>query len=186
MAYWPMPNLPGLVNNYYFMAGSSTANNQYVAKVDYNMSSKNRLSATFFDTRYILDIYGNYNTGVCSSSCDPLKEIQPQFALSDTDTVSAQMVNEFRFAFLRENVPWARGGEGKGYPAKLGLNNPGTDTFPNISVGGVISTGLYGGANGGSGFDEVDNAFVYSDTFTWIKGRHILKFGGEFDRWQCD
>ena len=25
-----------------------------------------------------------------------------------------------------------------------------------------------------------------SDTFTWIKGRHIVKFGGEFDRWQVN
>ena len=71
-------------------------------------------------------------------------------------------------------------------PAKLGLKNPGSDTFPNITVAGAISTGLTGGANGGSGFDEVENAFVSSDTFTWIKGRHILKFGGEFDRWQVN
>jgi hypothetical protein len=30
----------------------------------------------------------------------------------------------------------------------------------------------------------VDNVFGYSDNFTWQKGRHLLKFGGEFLRYE--
>ena len=189
MAYWPTPNYGGtgaLANNYYFVAGSTSTNNQYDAKVDYAISSKNRLSGTFFGTYVHTNFNNNYNTGVCSSSCDPLAQLEPEFALSDTWTVSTNMVNEFRFGFLRTNVPWAAGSAGKGYPGKLGLKNPGTDSFPNINVSAGVSTGLYGGANGGNGFDLRENSFVPSDTFTWIKGRHIVKFGGELDKWQVN
>ncbi len=189
MAYWPTPNYGGagaLVNNYYFVAGSTSTSNQYDAKVDLTISSKNRLSATFFGTYVHTNFLNDYNTGVCANNCDPLAQLEPEFAISDTWTAGSHMVNEFRFGFLRTNVPWAAGSAGKGYPAKLGLKNPGTDSFPNIAISGGVSTGLYGGANGGSGFDLRENSFVPSDTFTWIKGKHIIKFGGEFDKWQVN
>jgi hypothetical protein len=182
-SFWPSPNLPGISNNYYMLGGSSVTNNQYVGKVDYDMSSANRISGMFFDT----DVYnydrGSFPSGVCGSGgCDnELIQLEPEFVLSDSWSINPQMVNEFRFAFLRSNVPWA---EPSFDPSQLGLKNPGSDVFPDINVQGTVTPSLCGSCNGN--FDLRENSFVPSDTLTWIKGEHTLEFGGEFAKLQVN
>ena len=70
-----------------------------------------------------------------------------------------------------------------GNPADYGMTSP-SSVMPEIEVGGA-GTGnpWFGGINGfpqGRG----DTTFQYSDTVAWIRGKHSVKFGGEFRRFR--
>ena len=71
----------------------------------------------------------------------------------------------------------------KGYPGKLGLNNAVSDAFPNISVSGAVSPSGLGTAPSNGLWQ---NNFTLTDTIDWIKGKHAIKMGGEFDKWQVN
>jgi hypothetical protein len=63
------------------------------------------------------------------------------------------------------------------------LNNAVVDAFPNISVSGVVSPSGLGTAPA-NGLWQNNGALT--DTVDWIKGKHAIKMGGEFDRWQVN
>ena len=57
------------------------------------------------------------------------------------------------------------------------------DAFPNISVSGAVSPSGLGTAPSNGLWQ---NNFTESDTLDWIKGKHAIKMGGEFDKWQVN
>jgi hypothetical protein len=175
-AYLPTPNLPGLFNNYYFNSASPTTTTWYNGRVDYNISSRNRLTGT------IMVVPQNSYTiaPTCPMSCnaDYIRETQGQ--ITDVWTLSPGLVNEFRESAVREYGTWSSPDMGKGYPQKIGLPNAPANSFPNITVDGVVPTSIGGGLSALLGFAT----YTTSDTLTWIKGKHILKFGGEYNKFQ--
>src|SRR5262249_24817013 len=111
--------------------------------------------------------------------CGPLVQRNQPATASETWTVNPQLVNEFRFSFLRNSTATNQPSYGKGLPGQLGLKNiPPPDTFPFLSVSGAIPTAL----GPGNGILLFQTVFAPSDTISWVKGRHILKIGGEFQK----
>jgi hypothetical protein len=181
-AYFPLPNLPGTGNNYYYVARNTSTGQTYNAKIDYNLSASNSLSGSLtltpgssFSPSPTCPIASGSTSGCGSSSGN-----DPQVSMTDAWTFSPKLINEARVSFLRQYGVWSSLDQGHGFAAKIGLPNPPADTFPNIGIGGVGSTSIGGGLNAVLGF----NSFMYSDSVTWIKGKHAFKFGGEFNRWQ--
>jgi hypothetical protein len=92
-------------------------------------------------------------------------------------------------SWARENGVWAGAEQGKGWSQKLGIPNLTADFFPAITIEGTASPS----AIGASFKDAVDTSSkpIISDDFTLVRGKHILKFGGEFDMyrgascWSC-
>jgi hypothetical protein len=181
-AYYPAPNAPGVVNNYLINAPTADSQNLFDAKVDLNISSSNRVTATFISARNYNHFTNPFPGPACGGNCGVLYQHQPQATFNDIWTLRSNLVNEFRFSFLRELVPWTDPSQGLGIPAKVGLLNPGFDEFPNISIGGAVTSSI----DGETRFDLRDNAFVPTDNITWVKGRHIIKMGGEVDRFQVN
>ncbi len=180
--YLPEPNLPGLFNNYYFAGPNPSTSYAYNAKVDYNVSASNRLMGSL-----MLNPGSSFNSApTCpmasdaSSGCQSVSGMLSQAQITDTWTLSPTILNEARISFLRQYGVWSTPDQGKGYPQKIGLPNAPADIFPNIGIGGTVPTGIGGGLFAKLGF----NSFEYSDTLTWIRGKHILKFGGEYNKWQ--
>ncbi len=175
-AYLPAPNLPGLFNNYYFNSASPTTTTWYNGKLDYNISAGNRLTGT------VMVVPQNTYTvaPTCPMDCnrDHIRETQGQ--ITDVWTFSPNVVNEFRVSAVREYGVWSSPDMGQGYPQKIGLPNPPADAFPNISIGGTVPTSIGGGLSALLGFAT----YTTSDTLTLIKGKHILKFGGEYNKFQ--
>ncbi|HEY1805740.1 MAG TPA: hypothetical protein VGG45_14790, partial [Terracidiphilus sp.] len=77
------------------------------------------------------------------------------FGLQGNQTVGIPGNPQQTAGFSSQNF---NGTSGAGYPSGFGTN-PSPEIF-------------------------IDNVFGYSDNFTWQKGRHLLKFGGEFIRYQ--
>lgn len=180
--YLPTPNLPGLANNLYFPAANPNTGQTYNVRIDYNVSASNRLSGTTmlspgssFGSSPTCPLALGATSG-CNNSTGTLSQAQ----ITDTWTFSPTLVNEARISFLRQYGVWSSPDQGKGYAQKIGLNNLQADSFPNITIDGAVPTGIGGGLHALLAF----TSYVTSDTVTWIKGKHILKFGGEYNKWQ--
>jgi Carboxypeptidase regulatory-like domain/TonB dependent receptor-like, beta-barrel len=96
-----------------------------------------------------------------------------------THIFGATLVNEARVGFNRINITFAPNVQQN--PLDYGINN-GIDealVLPQITVQGV---GLNFGGPAGFPQGRTDTTYVLADTLSWAKGRHSLKFGGEYRR----
>jgi hypothetical protein len=96
-----------------------------------------------------------------------------------THTFSSEKVNQFTFGYNRinnayTNVPIIKRGD-------LGITSP-TDSVTNsIYKFTFNSSGFQIGPSPGDN-SQVQNNFTYGDIFSWVRGKHELRFGGEWDR----
>ena len=106
------------------------------------------------------------------------------FTLNETHLFSPTLVNDFRFGYVRINnsllnVPPVTA-------ADLGINRP-TDN---------VTSSIYKFTFGSSGFQigptppadqfQIQNNYNFVDTLSWVKGAHVLRFGGDFTRVNLD
>lgn len=97
-------------------------------------------------------------------------------------TISPTLTNEFRAGANRIHIVFAADntdaapafGINSGVTAAIGL--------PQINVAGAFTFGGISGFPQGRG----DNVGTFSDTLSWVRGKHIIKFGGEFRRQNSD
>jgi hypothetical protein len=190
--YYGQPNTPGQLytNNFNFAKNASTGgdNDQWSIRGDHELSTKQRLLARFTrwnSSNLPVDVYGN---GLRNGDpYSPELFVTTQAVLADTYVISPTMIFDVRGGFTRwyyTRVPGTLGLD----PTKLGfpsyysqipvLNglSPST-TIPSLAISSPtinqISTGLLLGR---------DDTYALTPTFTWIKGKHTLKFGAELHK----
>lgn len=98
--------------------------------------------------------------------------------LTDSYVLSPTLVNEARLGFNRIHITFDPAVALTA--ASLGINSgvaPGV-SLPQITVSGAFTFGGIGGFPQGRG----DTTIVLSDTLSWVRGNHTIKFGGEFRR----
>jgi Carboxypeptidase regulatory-like domain len=190
--YYPMPNVSGagVVNNYFYDVFTPQTTTYYNGKVDYNISSGNRLELSTMQT------YLNNISGYSGYSATPPIDLvygsihEWQWQISDVWSISANTVNELHLDWVRENGLWTPAEQGMGWSQKLGIPNLTADLFPAITVEGTASPSSIGN----SFKDAIDTSSkpIISDSLTLVRGKHILKFGSEFDWyrgvdcWSCN
>ncbi len=184
-AFFPsVPNSAGIPsNNYYFNAVNSNASISYNFKLDYDVSASNRVSGSaMFNPGHSSSPGPACPVSAGGGGCSKTTGKGSQAQITDVWTMSSKLVNEARVSFVRQYGLWYSPDVGAGFPAKLGipLFDGQSDVFPNISIDGTAGTSLGTSLSAKLGFDF----YMASDTVTWSRGKHILKFGGEFDRWQ--
>jgi len=173
----PQPNLPGYYNNYYFDALTKTRPYTILGRVDYDISSRNRLS-----TSTSLNI-ANTTPGTFSAPQFPLTTTKSddtgeQGQLTDVWMISPTLVNEFRAAMIRQYGFYLNQSLNGGYIQKLGLNYAIADQFPSVSIGGPVgSTSISPGTDATQG----QTTDTYSDTITIMRGKQIIKAGAQLE-----
>lgn len=151
--------------------------NQYLGKVDYNLTSSHHLAGSYFDLR---------NTGVNGQGSNFVATPasitnyltaghEQQLNASDVWTISPKRLNTARFVYLSigSNRGWLQTTESL---ATLGSQfTSGTDPHPpDLVVNGYFS------------IDATNDGFLwthnqeYSDTFRWSLGRHQVSLGGSY------
>jgi hypothetical protein len=173
-ANFPQPNLPGLYNNYYWVDRQTQPGKWINTKIDYNITSSQRLTGNLEIVPSMLGY----------PAPDPLIDTEDwnnheyQSEITDVWTISPRLVGEFRVSIAREHSPYFTASYGKGWSQKLGLNNPVWDVFPQTTIEGTLGTSL------GTSLGGLDTEVGYgpSADFTWVKGKHIIKWGGEVTR----
>lgn len=102
--------------------------------------------------------------------------------LTYTHSFNANLLNEFRFTLQRNSNKQAVPAVSAPTPAQLGVG-----VTPDQSTGPTrldFESGLITGFSFQGPTALIDNTFSYSDTVSWVKGRHTWKFGGAFTPYQ--
>ena len=173
---FPQPNLPGYVNNVQGSLTSTSPFLKFFGRLDYNISDKNRVTLSITQR----DNPAFYPSLDCPWDCETGDVDSYNAQVSDVWTVTPNIVNEFRFGFTRQGNWFTPQTLGQGVPKQLGLNYAKADVAPQINISGTCCSGIGPSTNA----IYVENSFEPSDVVTMIRGRHILKFGGELLAYQ--
>ncbi|MGI8782979.1 MAG: carboxypeptidase regulatory-like domain-containing protein [Acidobacteriota bacterium] len=179
---YPLPTRTtgSVVGNFASTFANAVRNDQFDVKVDAKLSERDDLSARFSFAEY---------EGLGSQAALPvfLTGLQQgptrSFVLNWNRTISPTVVNEARFGFTRVVIitatnDWSGLGSAN---ARFGIS--GGQPIPGLSSvelgNGLSSVGNTGGAS-----NTYDNSFHYSNNLSVARGRHSLKMGGQWLRYQ--
>ena len=189
--YIPLPVNSNQTNNY--LAGFNTGFTyyKYSIKVDYDLSLKDRLTFLF--------LTGNRsaNPPCCDGSGLPPPftatvgnfQTFPTAVIEDNYTINDHWINQFKYGFVRSASLSTNPAEGKpAYAATAaGITNvlPGqaSQAAPRIGFGGTNPPASLGGtANSNNQANtEYSNSFVLFDTMQYLRGRHSMSWGGQYE-----
>jgi hypothetical protein len=181
LKYYPAPDRPGGASNYVLSLPVTAAEDRYSGRADHNFGDKN-----YAFVRYLYDNPNNSTTNNSARTLpdvrvDPSLPQQPvpqQLVIGDTQIISSQTVNDFRFTFFRFFSTQFPGSMNQNFPSKLGLTGVSDELFPLMSVSGYLPIG-HANIN-----DTAQNLFSSTDTLSRTVGRHSLKIGGGLSRFQ--
>ncbi len=164
---------------------STTSSDEVTAKSDFDIDARNKLAVTFgWDRQDGLTPLSNpAGFGANVPGYPESSDFRDYFAnFSYTRFFSPNLLNELRVNFLRSHNTSLNPTVQLPTPADLGIG-----ITPDLATGPtnlVFDSGLGIGFNtlGPQRFTE--NTYTYSDTLTWIRGKHDFKFGGGFSAFQ--
>ena len=170
-------NLPGTDNNLYYTSTVKRTVHQLDGRIDYNMSDKDRFFFRYSGMKAMLDNSTSINQFYQDGNADSASYNQ-NMHLTNMHTFSPTKMNEARLAYNRTSVTTSAKSMDKEWNNYYGL--------PNGNLGDPVTQGLVEF----SGLDPIHNvgdpdwvAFIisntisFTDSFTWVKGRHNMKFG---------
>ncbi|HLQ78316.1 MAG TPA: hypothetical protein VK210_13235, partial [Terriglobia bacterium] len=96
--------------------------------------------------------------------------------LSFTSTLSPQLLNEFRFGYRSTSLYWSPAIETPGVKDAAYKFLPQINGYP-VYVRPVLFPNHVVGGSGD--FGNISPLTTYSDTFSWTRGDHAFRFGGE-------
>ncbi len=178
LEFYPLPNLPGAALNRNYQQGTktNTDKDQLTARIDFNEST----GSQWFG-RYSWNDEMQLNTSLPLQGSTLITRAK-QFMVSNTRVLSPTKVNEARFGLnLMYNELGNELGGKRNVVKELGLPIP-TDPpaswgIPTISMISPYS-GFGNSVNGPFVID--DKIYQAIDNFSWIRGKHSLRMGGEY------
>jgi len=195
-------NAPSNNNNYPSTFPNQNVTDNGIAKIDYTINSKHRISGMFWTGDYRATgqdhpIVNNlFNTGI---------SVVSRTAVGNWIwTPSSTLVNELRFGYDSVSqgftigdqniVPDGSGGlctatgcGGKGYPLNSGVTVGGG--LPFIQIAGFTGGGGAGLGNPNGtrpGLTGPSPYFDFQDSISYLRGKHAFKFGGEVTHIEAD
>jgi outer membrane receptor protein involved in Fe transport len=160
--------------------GARDDNDEITEKIDYNATEKDRLTVTLgARRRNQLSPFTTANfTGFPNSTLNHRYFGSTAY----TRTFSPQVVNEFRFAAQRNNALQSVPARQLPKPTELGIGIISDDpTGPPIVS---LASGLTAGFSPQGPTALIDNTYTFSDSLTWIKGKHSFKGGFSYEPYQ--
>jgi hypothetical protein len=146
--------------------------NEYLGKVDHQLTEDHRLTFTYFNTAGSTTVFPG--SGNLPWATQDFTWRQHNVNVSDVWVISPDKVNQVWMTFTR--MLGGRINNPDTSLADLGsqFTPQGTPSLPQITVTGYFTlTNAIGGPRAGT------NLYSIRDVFSWNKGRHALKFGGE-------
>jgi hypothetical protein len=178
LEFWPEPNLnkTELDRNYQQTTKNTTDKDQFTTRVDWNESSGSQWFGRFSWTDE-----GQLIGGLPMSGSTLITRAK-QYMVSNTRVLSPTKVNEFRFGYnmIYNEIGNELGGV-RNVVKELGLpmptEPPASWGIPTIDVQDPYSD--FG--NSVNGPFIIDNKiFQVLDNFSWVRGKHSIRFGGEY------
>jgi len=178
LSLFPLPN--NGTNVFTSTEVVTESSDQFGIRVDHQLNAANTLNF-----RYAFSNSSQFNPIPTSGASVPgfpvgQRQRAQNFVAQETHSFSPAMIGVARFSFLRNKFLY---GERTNHttPEELGFQyDPSLDIAvgpPFIQVNGYTTVGdpITGPRN------TYENAYDYSGSLSWVRGRHELKFGGGFD-----
>ena len=169
-------------------SNSTYKEDQFNTNLDVKLNNANRLFGKFFyannrTNEALYDTFGDGNP--LQAPGWPTEEDVTQRLLSVglSSVISSHLLNEVRFGWSTIYGP--------GKPsqpitsAQLGISSPLSNLFPGMPTLDFLNMLTLGPSPLATNY-AATNTYSASDMMTWIKGRHTLKFGGEYKRQALD
>lgn len=177
LEFWPEPNLASanVDRNFTQTERDTQDKDQMTTRIDFHENDNSQWFGRFswMDERAL-------NAGLKLNG-STLNTRAQQYMVSNTRVLSPTMVNEARFGLnvmyneIGQELSGQRNVVGElGIP--LGSDNEASWGIPNIGV--TSYSGFGNGANGPFVID--DRIYQILDNFSWVSGKHSLRFGGEY------
>ena len=178
LEFYRTPNLsiPTLVNNFVQGQGRPVNRDQFISRMDFVEGPKSQWNARYSwgDENQLSEAI-NQNGGKIVTNFN-------QYMVTNTRVLSNTMVNEVRFGytqFYNTNGPelaFTRDVVGELKIPGLASGPPVQWGIPNVSLQGVYA----GFGNDSEGpYENNNSALQVIENFSWVRGKHSLKFGGE-------
>jgi hypothetical protein len=183
LALVPQPNAAGNSNNLRSVGQERIGTNQYNARLDQQIGSADSVfaRASVFDANE-LDPFGSsvLNEALLPGFGRILKTHTVNLSVGETHIFSPDVVNEFRFGWLRVSGGQKDPNAGNPFATTYGLSgttaNPADMGYPQANLSGVFSTiGTAAGFN-----TRVDRDFELFDNVSVHRGKHNFTFGAYF------
>jgi hypothetical protein len=171
--YTPVPNANVGGRNFVTTKSTNRDDDQWGVRMDYQISPKNTLFGRYTDFTSNLFRPG---TGVLAGNVFPYSG--KNVVVQETHILNPRVLNVFKFGFNRAEVfnTWEI------TPTSL-ANEIGLKIKQVPEEYGLPAVGLSGGyyVGGGTGIDQggLDHLAQFSDTMSWVRGRHNLSFGAD-------
>lgn len=179
---YPLPNV-GL-NGFTFTPANLNNTRQETIRIDHNFNGSNRIFG-----RYTRDLSETQESGGLFNNL-ALPDISTTdtrvpgnvLAISYTSTISSSVTNEATYNFSGNKIDSALVGRGRRSDYQNAANIPqafpenNNNAIPALTFSGNGTVNFLGTLQG---FNIVYKNSLFRDNLTWVKGNHILKFGGE-------
>ncbi|MGD0791924.1 MAG: TonB-dependent receptor [Terriglobales bacterium] len=162
--------------------------NSLIAKIDHQLSSNYQITGryAFAQSSQVFPLGGL--GGGAASRLPQFAQTSPTrvqvVSASLLSTLSANRINEVRFGYSRYRTSFSTK-DANFDPQTLGFDfGTGQLSLPEIDFGGVydnLGATAYSIPRG-----RTSQSFQILDNFTWVRGRHTVKFGGEYRRISVD
>ena len=182
-AYYPLPNVPGagLSNNYLGLQNNQGNKDQFTQRIDFVESANSTWFGRYgWNSDHIVSpaLYLNGNI---------LDVTAHQAVISNTRILSSTLVNEARFGFNyfhNVNAFDTSGDPRYDVMTQLGLQIGTNWTSFENGIPGIIGLTGYSsfGSNTEGPYQMRDANFDWTDSVSWTRGKHSLKFGADIVR----
>ncbi len=163
--------------------------NSLIVKIDHQFSSNESLTAryAFAQSDQVFPLGGL--GGGAASRLPQFAQVSPTrvqvVSASWLSTFSATKLNEVRFGYSRYRTSFSSEDANYDPITQLGIDfGTGKPSLPEIDFGGTFEN------LGATAFSiprgRTSQSYQILDDFTWIQGRHTIKFGGEYRRVAVD
>lgn len=183
IALYPEPNLPGVVNNYYFSAPDISNTNEYDGRLDYDVTSTERFFVRYSRRDFNEVQPGNLPLPAAGGLWETTNVGSNSVSANWNSTVSPSSANELRLGYSRMNTLIGVPKE-PNYNQQLGING-----IPDLGSANDTGLALFSPSNyaqvGTQNFwPNWNNLGVIqiSDAFSKVHGTHTMKFGVELLR----
>ena len=189
----PLPNFgtPGSVaRNFFRQRPNQFRGDRGDLRIDHRLTDKNSLYARYSLWNQRQPIPGAFEGFIGGGS--KRIDFSRHAVVGDTHIFSPNVVNEFRFGFVRHNgsdVGDAPGGVAFANANRLALFPFPDQGFPSISFnfsGAASGSQQFSSWGGGTSNYNIENTFQWSDNLNVTRGSHTLKFGGDVRRYRYE
>jgi len=166
------------------VANDKNSGDYFIAKVDHSLTNTELLTGRYAFARnhqvFPLGSPGGFGAGSRLAAFSQTSPTRVQvFSASLLSTLSSSRINEVRFGYSRYTTSFSSLNAGYD-PVANGLNlGTGKLGLPEFDFTGIENLGAIGFSVPRG---RTSQSFQILDNFSWLRGKHTWKFGGEFRR----